>query len=146
MARPPLSDDELYEVAIYLARPEVETVIHAELPERQREQFETDYLEKTGEPVPSISGRQPYYVWPPGTNKYGKELRIYFGRVPPEPPAIRHLYTDYGKWYAMRNKWRINHSNLVMQLFECGFLLGDNSNNEDRIKKYMERRFPVDEK
>ena len=144
MARKPsLDDDTLYEVAMYLSRPEVETEIHAELPERYREQFEAEYLEATGESVPISSERNPYYVWPPGTNKQGRELRIYFKRVSPEPPPIRNLYTDQGKWYAKRESWRINHSNLVMQLFECGFLLGKNSENGERIREYMEIRFPV---
>ena len=55
-------------------------------------------------------------------------------------PPIQGLYTDQGKW---KDKYRINHSNLVMQLFECGFVLGDNSANQERIEAFMRRRFPV---
>ena len=53
---------------------------------------------------------------------------------------IQDLYADQGKW---KDKYRINHSNLVMQLFECGFVLGDNSANQERIEVFMRRRFPV---
>lgn len=53
---------------------------------------------------------------------------------------IQDLYTDQGNW---KNKYRINHSNLVMQLFECGFVLGDNLTNQERIEAFMRRRFPV---
>ena len=88
------------------------------------------------------SDSQPYYVWRPDVNKFGRQLRIYFARVMPEPPVIRKLYTDYGKWYARRGHWRINHSDLVMQLFECGFVLGAKQDPK-RIERFMRRRFPV---
>ena len=141
MPRPPVDDDTLYEIAMYLAIPEAKTEIHAELPNRQRSLFERTYKEITGLEVPSEVGRYPYYVWPDGTNKYGKELRIYFARVPPEPPPIRWLYTDYGSWRARQNRYRINHSKLVMQLFKCGFVLGVKQDQE-RIREFMKRQFP----
>ena len=61
-------------------------------------------------------------------------------RVPPEPPPIQGLYTDNNKW---REGYRINHSNLVMQLFECGFVLGSNAQHGTRITEFMRRQFPV---
>lgn len=144
MARKPLLDeDSLYEIATYLSRSATRTEIHAELLAHQQDEFEKEYAQATsGYPLPLLSAqnREPYYVWPEGTNKQGRELRIYFLRVSPEPPLIRDLYTDRGKW---KDKYRINHSNLVMQLFECGFVLGDNSGNQDRIDEFMRQRFPV---
>ena len=141
--RPPVSDSKLYEIATYFARPEVQTEIHAEMPARHQASFEREYRATTGLNPPPLVGRHPYYVWSPDTNKYGRELRIYFARVPPEPPPIRTLYTDYGKWYARSKRYRINHSNLVMQLFECGFVLGFNTTNQARIERFMKKRFPV---
>ncbi len=141
--RPPLANDELYEVATYLARPEVHTVIHAEMPERGEAGFRQKYDELTGgEPLPVPTHQGPFYVWPAGTNKYGRELRIYFRNVAPVPPVMERLYADYGKWYAMRQSYRVNHTALVFQLLECGFLIGDNSGNTERIQDFMERRFP----
>ena len=138
-----VSESDLFAIASYLARPEVDAEIHAEVPDKQRAAFEKEYLEKTGNnPLPT-SGKAPYYVWPPNANKYGKELRIYFNRVPPEPPCIRDLCADYGKWWKKADKWRINHADLVMRLLECGFLLGDNSG---RINRVMKERFPAPEK
>ena len=143
MARPRMSDSDLYEVATYLARPEVEVEIHAEVPAKHQQDFEGEYATATkGYPLPKAGTRHPYYVWPEPTNKYGRELRIYFARVPPEPPPIRTLYTDYGKWHGMKGAYRINHSKLVMQLFECGFVLGRDQ-DADRIKQFMSTRFPV---
>lgn len=144
MARyPPLVDDELYEVAIYLVRPETGAEIHAELHPNAQANFEAEYAAATDSyPLPLRSDEQPYYVWRPDVNKYGRQLRIYFARKDPEPPVIRRLYTDFGKWYGKQNRYRINHSNLVMQLFKCGFVLGANQDPE-RINDFMRRRFPV---
>lgn len=144
MARKPMvGREELYEIATYLARPETRTEIHAEIPYDHRARFEQEYHDATeGYPLPQNGGREPYYVWPMGTDKRGRELRIYFMRMPPEPPPIERLYTDNDQW---RDGFRINHSNLVMQLFECGFVLGMNNENGDRIEEFMRMRFPVPE-
>lgn len=144
MARKPqIPDDELFEVATYLQRPEVEAEIHAELPGRRRTEFEEEYARLTDSaPLPASEVRSSFYVWPEGTNKYGLELRIYFRDIPPTPPPISRLFTDHGKWYARQEKYRINHTNLVFQLLECGFLLGNNADNTDRITQFMARRFP----
>lgn len=142
MAKPQVSDSDLYEIATYLARPDANVEIHAELPVGHREAFEKEYAAATnGHPLPD-GKTEPYYIWPKGTNKYGRELRIYFVRVPPEPPPIQTLYTDHGKWYAKRQQYRINHSMLVMQLLGCGFVLGKDQ-DADRIEEFMSRRFPV---
>ena len=141
MARKPnVGMDELYEIATYLARPETKTDIHAELHPNAQGDFNAEYAAATdGYPLPPESDRAPYYIWHPNVNKFGRQLRIYFLRVPPEPPPIQSLYTDKNKW---RGGYRINHSNLVMQLFECGFVLGSDQNG-DRIEDFMRCRFPV---
>ena len=141
--RPKLNDSELYEIATYLKRPEVDAEIHAELPNNQEQAFAEQYFQLTGQHVPNMNNKSPYYVWRRGANKQGRELRIYFKRVAPEPPPIKRLYTDFGKWYSRKECYRINHSSLVEQLFECGFLLGLNTKNGNRIESYMRKRFPV---
>ena len=143
--RPQLGDDPLWEIATYLARPETRPEFHAELHPKVRAAFEVEYAAATDRfplPPPARSSQGPYYVWDPDVNKFGRQLRIYFARVEPEPPMIRSLYTDYGVWHARQNRYRINHSNLVMQLFGCGFVLGANQDPR-RIKRFMRRRFPV---
>ena len=141
--KPKLNNNDLYEVATYLAMPQTRTEIRAELPERHQLKFEDEYKTATGTNPPVKSQKGPYYVWPNNMNKHGKELRIYFKRVPPVPPSIRNLYTDQGKWYIRKNLLHINHSALVMQLFECGFLLGSNEKNVKRIEQFMKKRFPA---
>ena len=141
--KPELPDDELYEVATYLMRPEVRTEIHAELHPNVVADFRQQYRELTGGvALPTATNVEPFYVWPEGVNKYGRQLRIYFRNVAPVPPVMERLYTDQGKWYARRESYRVNHSKLVAQLFECGFLLGANAGNEERIARFMARRFP----
>ena len=144
MARKPrLPEGELYQVATYLMRPEVQTDIHAEMHPRRVGEFTRQYGELTGGAnLPANDNVEPFYVWPETVNKYGMELRIYFRNVAPIPPIMERLYTDQGKWYARRESYRVNHSNLVLQLFECGFLLGVNDDNEERIREFMAQRFP----
>ena len=145
MARKPnLPEDELYEVATYLMRPEVEAEIHAEMHPNAVDRFREQYRELTrGVNPPGNGDAEPFYVWPAEVNKYGMQLRIYFRNLPPVPPVMERLYTDQGKWYARRESYRVNHSNLVLQLFRCGFLLGGNDVNEERIMGFMEERFPA---
>ena len=143
MPRPELNDDELYEVATYLRRPDVRTEIHAEMPPRRQAYFEGEYQARTaGYPLPAPDRQGPFYIWDAGVNKYGLELRVYFRSVPPVPPVIERLYTDYGKWYARRASYRINYNSLVFQLFDCGFVLGSNPIRGGRIDTFMRNRFP----
>ena len=91
----------------------------------------------------SNTNQYPYYVWPEGTNKQGRQLRIYFKPVNPIPTQIESLITGSKQWHAKKQNYRINHSNLVMQLFGCGFLLGLNGPNQDRINRFMKEKFSL---
>ena len=140
--RPKLEDGDLYAIAMYLAREDAGTEIHAELPKGHQEKFEQEYAEATNDFAIPAQSRHPYYIWPAGTNKQGRELRVYFMPGSPQPPIVDTL-TDRGKrWPARAGQRRINHSNLVMQLFECGFVLGSDQ-NRDRIMEFMSKRFPA---
>lgn len=122
--------------------PAVQVDIHAEMAPSRRKDFVSEYQKRTkGYPLPKGNG-EPYYIWPSTVNKYGWQLRIYVNRASPEPPVIQSFFTDHGKWYARKQYYRINHSQLVLQLLECGFVLGDVQNHA-RIRKFMRKRFPV---
>lgn len=139
-----VGDNDLFLIATYLTNPGVGTEIHAEIPAKYRDDFEAEYAAATsGFDLPADSDRPPYWVWPEQENKRARQLRIYFLPVPPEPPLIQKLKPSDRKWFARPNHYRINHTNLVMQLFECGFVLGTNSDNAERIKGFMRRKFPV---
>lgn len=140
---PKFNDSDLYEIATYLAQPETQTDIHVELPASARTRFEDEYRVATfGYSLPESTTEAPYYVWEEDTNKQGIEGRIYFTLVEPAPSIILKVYTDYGKWHKKRNQHRINHTNLFFQLCECGFVLGKNQDNGNRIANFLENKFP----
>ncbi len=139
--KPKLNDSRLQEVASFLARPGVDAEIHAEVPVRFQTGFEAEYQEaSSGFPLPLRTDEEPYYIWGANTNKQGRQLRIYYTQHEPVPVLIGDLTTDCGK-RGSPDRCRINHSNLVMQLVECGFILGSNTGNEERIEKFMANRF-----
>lgn len=138
-----VENNHLFLIATYLAKPAANTEIHAEIPLRYRDDFETNYARATGNfELPPDTNQHPYYVWPEETDKRGRQLRIYFTAVSPQPPLIPDLNPVYGQWFAQQYRYRINHTNLVMQLFKCGFVLGMN-NNAERIACFMRQQFPT---
>lgn len=145
MAPKPEVENAILKIIVnYLVNPAANTEIHAELPARHRTKFEEEYAAATNNsPLPNDNNQRSYYIWPDEANKYGRELRIYFTPVPPVPQPVQDLFTDHGKWYARKNHYRINHSKLVMQLFECGFVLGMNRDKAERVAEFMRRKFPV---
>lgn len=140
----PVGANDLFLIASYLNNSDAKTEIHAEIPARYRDDFEAEYAHATDNfPLPPGGNQHPHYAWPQGTNKRGRQLRIYFALFPPQPPLIQDLNPVYGQWIGQHNLYRINHTNLVMQLFECGFVLGKNQQNAERIAHFMRRKFPV---
>ena len=144
MAKPKVGDEKLYQIATYFKDPKTRMRLEAEVPPKAQEKFEKEYAAKTeNHPLPPSSSTPPYCVLQPGVDKHGRELRIYFDPIAGEEPPqlVKDLCTDKGKWSS---DYRINHSNLVMQLCECGFVLGPNDKKEngDRIEKFMAKRFP----
>ena len=135
MRKPALVDDDLRVVAGYLSRPEAKAVLQAELPKRMDERFREEYSVAT---QGSDLSEKDYFLVD-DDRKQGRELRVYFNPVEPVPVLVKELVTDQGHWRT--DSCRINHTSLVMQLLECGFLLGDNSGNQGRIKLFMGRRF-----
>ena len=140
--RPPVGDNELFLISTYLTNSEARIEIHAEIPFRYRDEFEAEYAGATNNfPLPRHDSQHSYYVWPESTNKRGRQLRIYFALFSPQPPLIKDLNPNCGQWFG-QNLYRINHTNLVMQLFECGFVLGNNQDAE-RIAHFMRQKFPM---
>ncbi len=104
-------------------------LIEAEMRHRDKQRFDDRYLNSTGNTVPSNSSQPPYYVWDPNAepdSKWGIELRIYFVSDNNTPQALlsrtrnnsRHGYNRFDK--------RINYNKLVWEMFNNGFLLGQN--------------------
>ena len=68
-------------------------------------------------------------------------FKIYYKRMKTEPAEIRNIRTEYGRWHLKPGKYVIHHTKLARQLFECGFLLGYNKHNQDRVTEFMRARF-----
>ncbi len=105
----------------YLANPAVETSIEVEIPRSRREEFEEKYETLTGQELQLEGDRQPYYVWPTGTNKFGMQCRVYYRNIGSCPDEIADI-TRAGR--SDLGPVRINRTNLVFTLFEYGFTLG----------------------
>lgn len=74
-----MTDQEFYINVGYLANPVRQTNIEVEMPHRRQVSFTVEYETLTNSfPLPSNTETAPYYVWRPGTNKYGLEARAYF--------------------------------------------------------------------
>lgn len=138
--KPAISDNELNEIASYLAQPVVEVELHAELPPHRLTYFTAEYMERTrGYPLPEENDLTLQH-WRPNVNKRGIQLRIYFLPIQPVPFSVENQITDRGKYFRLPNHCRINHSTLVFQLLECGFLLGPQQ-CRNRIERFMAERF-----
>lgn len=73
-------------------RPEVRTEIHAELHPNVVAGFRQQYKALTGGvALPAATNVEPFYVWPEGVNKYGRQLRIYFRNV----ARFRRLWSGF---------------------------------------------------
>lgn len=145
MARkPPLSEKDLQELAIYLANPKVNTVIHAEMKPEKCDEFEVMYRTATNDyPLPK-RGPSPYILLKPDANKQSIQLRIYFHLLSSVPESVKRIYTDkrlkkrLGVYCA-----RINGFSIVKQILECGFVLGENNSPsiQARIQNTMGGKF-----
>ena len=145
MARKPrLSEEDLRELATYLANPQVRTEIHAEMKPERRNDFENMYRAATdGYQLPN-PGQGSYIVLQDDANKQGIQLRIYCDLLPNAPASVVGMLTDQRTKASGTIRGRINGYNIVEQILECGFVLGLNSDSQivARIQSTMQRKFP----
>ncbi|GEM_PF-6102400 len=141
-----MTDQEFYVCAGYLVNPIRKTNIEVEMIEKCRVGFENDYTNWThGYPLPDNSSKKPYYVYPEGANKWGKEFRFYANfndNIPqslsniiePKQPQSRPGYEESNR--GSRNEF-------VKKLFRNGFVLGNNQ-NYSRIKTFIPNQYLTD--
>lgn len=145
MARkPPLNERDLQELANYLANPKVNTVIHAEMRPDRCTEFEGMYSAATnGYPLPA-RGQSPYILLKKNANKQGIQLRIYLDKLQSVPISVAGMCTDERPQASGIPRARINGYNIVEQILECGFVLGENNppSIQTRIQSTMRNKFP----
>jgi len=100
--------------------------IEAEMPSSSKRNFDTRYQNLTGVSVPITSSSYPYYVWAPGTNKWGVELRVYFQSDDTIPNCLQNIVTDNGRSGYEDYDARVNNNDVIWELFASGFILGEN--------------------
>lgn len=144
MARKPeLNERDLLELATYLANPEVDTVIHAEMKREKCDEFEIIYGAATNHyPLPQ-RGQSPYILLHPQADKYGIQLRIYHELLPNAPQVVRDECRIIRRRTSGIHRARINGYNIVKQILECGFVLGENNppSIQARIQNTMGGKF-----
>jgi hypothetical protein len=142
-----MTKNEFYTCVGYLANPARYAWIEAEMPGNAFSKFSSDYSKWTsGFPLPTDTSHKPLYVWPPETNKWGKEMRIYFyaSDSTKTPPALLSLLepTKMSRHGYERYNCRISTNNDVIQFLQNGFLLG--LQDLDRIKSQVPEDFLTD--
>ncbi len=123
------NDPLFWELVGYLSNGIRRTDIHAEMHPKKEAEFRNEYLGLTGERLSWPGDSEPFYVWPPGANKYGVQLRVYFqdnGNPTPQLPEKIRVVSGRAK-----GKLRINSGPFVRVLFEVGFLLGKKADYAD---------------
>ena len=91
-----------------------------------KDAFDRKYQRITGFSVPLVSDVYPYYVWPPGTNKWGIELRLYFLSDASMPDIVQRVITANSRMGYEHFDFRINNNKIIWELFANGFHLGNN--------------------
>lgn len=118
--------EEFNQAIVYLRESNCEVLIEAEMPSSSQTRFENIYSTSTGgAPLPARTDCAPYYVWEPGANKWGVELRLYFVSDPNIPNALDEMCVNNNRPGYERYDKRINNNEFIYDLFENGFVLGE---------------------
>lgn len=123
-----MTPQEFYEMVGYLASPDRETNLEAEMHPNVQPRFIQNYAAWSHNyPLPAITTARPYYVWAPNKNKYGLELRAYFISNEKMPAVLDPMLEPrkfqnrpgYANW-----KRRISRQKHIIPLIQTGFVLG----------------------
>ncbi len=123
-----MTDQELQEIIQYFdsIRNQGRIWIEVEMPNTSKDAFDRKYQRITGFSVPLVFDVYPYYVWPPGTNKWGIELRLYFLSDASMPDIVQGIITANSRKGYDHFDFRINNNKIIWELFANGFHLGNN--------------------
>ena len=134
-----MNKKDLVLIAGYLANPKRNTLIEIEMHPNSRERFEKWYKEVSNNfPLPARTDISPYYIWPEGANKWGRQSRVYFSSNQNIPEILssilepREINTRHG--YEQFDK-RFNGNDIIDRLIELGFVVGTQDTN--RIRNFI---------
>jgi hypothetical protein len=139
-----MNEQEFYLIVGYFANPARMVNIEVEMPQTRQAKFIIEYATMTNSfPLPTNTNAAPYYVWAPGANKYGLEIRAYFVSNQNIPPILTTSLEPRGfqnrPGYDAWNR-RISRKRNLFPLLKAGFVLGDRQ-NINRIRKLVPQQF-----
>lgn len=139
-----MTQTEFYTIVGYLANPLRNTNIEVEMPQGRQATFVNEYAQMTNNfPLPLNTDTAPYYVWAPGADKYGLEIRAYFTSNNNIPQILISALEPRGfqnrPGYDIWNR-RISRKKNLFPLLEAGFILGANQ-NVNRITSLVPNQF-----
>ncbi len=116
-----------------MANPARAADIHAEMNPDKKQTFAEEYRNLTGVVLSLPGDKAPFYVWKPGSSKYGVQLRVYFfGTMGAHPDAAGLFNITDGR---AKGTLRINNGEFVRGLFAAGFLIGKNADCAVRVRE-----------
>jgi hypothetical protein len=123
-----MTRQQFFEVAGYFANPNRNTRIEIEARQNTITAYNPTYQALTGAAIPL--GADSVYVLPNNADKWGREMRLYFSLTNAAnlPNLINQLMTVGGRpGYDLWDQ-RLNSKDIIDELFEIGFTLGDPQN------------------
>ncbi len=112
---------DFFVVVGYLAAPVRRTKLDVETPINAQMNTEAKYLRLSGK---LLAQGTNYYVWPPGTNKWAPELRIYFDSNSGIPSALSSE-VHRPRYNPGIYDSRVNDNVFVWDLIQYGFEASD---------------------
>jgi hypothetical protein len=128
------NDTDFFTVLGYLAAPSRITKLDIETHPDNRATIETKYVNLAG--VRLIKDDVNYYVWKPGVNKWGSELRIYFRKNNKIPVKLESMVVS-PRFPNSQFNARINNNDFVWLLIRYGFRAA-NLQDENLIRTKIE--------
>ena len=119
---------EFFEIAGYFANPTRNTRIEIEATQNVINNYRPSYLAKTGIQLPI--GTDSVYQLPNNADKWGREMRLYFTVINQAaiPQPIVQVMTVGGRPGYDAWDFRVNSKDIIDDLFDIGFTLGDPQN------------------
>jgi hypothetical protein len=118
-----MTRNEFYQIVGYFANPSRNTRIEIEAKRNTITKYVPVYQTLSGNQFPI--GNDTVYVLDDTADKWGREMRLYFtaGDINAIPPIIDNLKTGGGRpGYDLWN-YRLNHRDIIDDLFSVGFSL-----------------------
>lgn len=120
----------LEEIRQYLANPNRNLLIEAEMSNSRRDSFVNQYQILTGNyPLPQNETEVPFLVLNPDSNKWGLELRGYFNSDNNIPEELQNICIENNRPGYEQFDTRLNNNEVILYLFENGFILGNQDYN-----------------